>query len=317
MALVLAKKSDLTSVVSNVNAIETSHNETGDAQVVPLWLFNDSKRKSDSAIMDLLYKNIVVDSIGVRCKLASGVNAAQTVLTVKTDDAAGIYAADIENYNKGTILRYNSEELYVESVNKAQNQVTVIRGYNSTPTSDIPVDTILSGDDRQIKLQLPSVTDYSVVGSAWDAVVSGDPITVGLNPSKLTTSTIGTDGDDVIIITVAAIANLPPSLSNIAGPTKGSPYIVGSLLKIDNEIFKVTAITNATTLQVLRATEGTVRGQHNANATVYLVGLTNGASNVASPLAHPVFMQVKPPANLPTQKKKDVYLQVKADEYPL
>jgi hypothetical protein len=99
--------------------------------------------------------------------------------------------------------------------------------------------------------------------------------------------------------------------SNIAKSNNGLKYYVNSLIKIDNEVMKVVAVSG-NDIQVIRGYNGTTRSSHAQNSTIYCVGLVDKAPNT-----HKFFIKNDPPAGLPTQKKKDIKIVLVADEEPL
>ena len=141
---------------------------------------------------------------------------------------------------------------------------------------------------KSVSLALPDPDNYNNPGSFLNG---GESLTVGLDPTKLTLAL----GNQDSATTVRS--------------SDATKYSVGCLIRIDNEIMKVTEISG-NNMTVIRGYNDTQRVSHNGNAIIYCVGIVD--INVA----HKIFIKNSPPAGLPTQKKADVRISVMADEEP-
>lgn len=290
MALYLALNQDASGVVSEQNPIQTKHSSEGEPVVVPVYLFNDGKRKNvanDTNPPPLIYTNLRLQIEGVAYVLQQNLQSTISDVNVVCDSVNG--------WNIGTIIRSGVERMRVEQVISAST-VRVQRNYTAdggtSSISSHSVGSVLTAETVSVALALPnpSNTDYSNPGTFQSGGVS---ITSGIDPTILT----------------QALGSL--ETQNIVKSNNGTRYHVGSIIKIGNEEMKVLAISG-NDVQVLRGYNGTTRTTHSLNAVIHCVGIVD-----ISPITHKFFIRNDPPAGLPTQKKRDIRISIVADEEPL
>ena len=289
MALYLALNPDGTGVVSEANPIQTKHSSEGEAITVPVYLFNDGKRKNvenDTNPPALIYTNIQIKVEGVAYTLAQPLTGSISDVTVTCDSVSG--------WNLGTIIKSGLERMRIEELLTA-NSCRVTRNYSAdgkaSSLSAHSTLAVFTAETTSVSLALPNPSDvtYDTAGTFLSGGVS---ITTGLDPSFLS----------------QAVNNL--EATNIIKSNNALKYANNSLIKIDNEIMKVVAVVG-TDIQVLRG-YGTAREAHSQNAIIYCVGIVD-----LTPVTHKFFIKNDPPAGLPTQKKKDIKIVIVADEEPL
>lgn len=313
MALYLSHTSDGANLVTAQNPIQTRHSSNGEADVIPLYLFNDGKRTNadDTTIQALRYTNIKIKIEGVSYKLADTLDMNVNDTTLIVDVPVG----ETLKWNVGTVLLINSstgvyqgERLYVEKL-LSTNSVQVRRNY----TTNMPVGTTSTlkehrftnnltvvAETASVSLRLPYVDDYTTEPAENDFQTGGLPLDLGLDPTRLT-------------------VNITDPNANIIYCSNGLRYKVDSLIKVDNEVMKVVGST-ADSIQVVRG-YGSMATTHEAiNTTtgkqtyIYNVGLVD---TLADGVTHKFYLKNDPPANLPTQKKQDIRIVIEADEEPL
>lgn len=289
MALYLALSADGSNSVSDLQPIQTRHSADGEEVVVPVYIYNDGKRKNvanDTNPPALIYTNLSINIQGVAYTLAQAIQSSISDVTLQFDSVSG--------WNIGTVLKAGLERMRVEEVLNATS-IRVQRNYTadgkSSTLSSHSVGEIFTADTSNVSIALPSPSDttYNTPGTFMQP---GQAITTGVDPTVLT----------------QVIDNL--ETSNIVKSNNGLKYAVGSLIKIDSEIMKVVAVSG-NDIQVIRGYNST-RASHTQNSTIYCVGIVDKA-----PVTHKIFIKNDPPAGLPTQKKKDVQIVLLADEEPV
>lgn len=287
MALYLCKNPDGTGLITENNPIQTKHTNQGEPVTLPLYIYNDGKRKGvpNDSVQPLIYTDLQIKIEGVATTL-------QQALTVSITDVT-LNLESIDGYNIGTILKSGTERMRVEEITGAKS-LRVQRNYTSDNGASTiqahEVGAIFISESSSVSLALPSVSDYDS-----PAVFLGGGISLkgGLDPSYLSN----------------ALDN--QEASNTVRVNKSNLYSANSLIKIDDEIMKVVSVSGLNELKVLRGYNG-IRTSHNANALVTCVGIVDIA-----PITHKFFLKNDPPAGLPTQKKRDVIISIVADEEPL
>ena len=286
MAIYLALKDDCSSIVTDLNPISTKHTSNGDSKTVPVYIANDGKRKNvpnDTQPPKLLYTNIQVRVEGVAYKLGQSISPSTSDTVLTFDSVAG--------WNIGTIIQSGTERMRIEEI-LTDTSVRVQRDYKSDGGSSIAtghqIGANFVAENKSVSLALPDPDNYNNPGSFLNG---GESLTVGLDPTKLTLAL----GNQDSATTVRS--------------SDATKYSVGCLIRIDNEIMKVTEISG-NNMTVIRGYNDTQRVSHNGNAIIYCVGIVD--INVA----HKIFIKNSRPAGLPTQKKADVRISVMADEEP-
>lgn len=143
------------SVDGNNIPIVTYHSASGTSEVVMIYVFNDGNRDSDGILMDLQYKNIIVNPRGKRTRILTSMNEdiAPTVTTVPVEDPSW--------YGSGTKLRTDPisiggtlvrEEVWVKTIQG--NNLIVDRGQDNTSPITIPNRTWLEAYPDHIYLSL-------------------------------------------------------------------------------------------------------------------------------------------------------------------
>lgn len=278
---------DGTGQVTEQNPLQTKHTNSGEAQTISAYIVNDGKRygvDNDSNPPALIYSNISVRIEGVSYTLEESLTASTSDVTVKF--------TGVDGWNIGTIVKLGTERLRIEELLSSQT-VRVTRNYTadggSSSISNHNIGETGISETTTISLATPSPTDYSQPSTFLNG---GESLTTGFDPTSL----------------VATINNL--ETTNIIRSTDASKYAIGSLIKIDNEIMKVTNVSG-NELTVLRGYNGSQRASHQANATIYLVGIVDVG------IAHKVFIKNDPPAGLVTSKRRDIKITIVADEEEL
>lgn len=286
MALYLALKEDCSSIVTDLNPISTKHTSNGDSKIVPVYIANDGKRKNvpnDSKPPELLYTNIQIKVEGVSYKLGQAISPS-TSDTVLTFDS-------VEGWNIGTVLRSGTERMRIEEI-LTSNSIRVQRDYKSDGSNSTIVGHQIGAnfvaENKSVSLALPDPNNYNNPGNFLNG---GDSLTTGLDP------------------TILSLALGNQDSATTVRSSDATKYKVGCLIKIDNEIMKVTQISGSD-MTVIRGYNDTQRVSHNQNSTIYCVGIVD--INVA----HKFFIKNSPPSGLPTQKKADVRVVIMADEEP-
>lgn len=286
MALYLCLNEDGTGIVSEQNPIQTKHTSNGEPMTVPVYIYNDGKRKgvdNDSNPPALIYTNIQVKVEGVGYTLETAVSPSTSDVTLNFDSVTG--------WNIGTILKAGMERLRVEEVLTARS-VRVQRNYTADGGSSTiqghQVGANFIAEATSVSLALPDINNANNPGTF---LTGGESLMNGLDPSYLTTPL--TDNEN----------------SNIVKTLKASSYTVGSTIKINSEEMKVLSVSG-NDVTVLRGYNGTRRQSHSQNSVIYLVGMVDINKT------HKVFIKNDPPSGLPTQKKSDVKIVIVADEEP-
>ena len=209
---------------------------------------------------------------------------------IKTSDTVLTFDS-VAGWNIGTIIQSGTERMRIEEI-LTDTSVRVQRDYKSDGGSSIAtghqIGANFVAENKSVSLALPDPDNYNNPGSFLNG---GESLTVGLDPTKLTLAL----GNQDSATTVRS--------------SDATKYSVGCLIRIDNEIMKVTEISG-NNMTVIRGYNDTQRVSHNGNAIIYCVGIVD--INVA----HKIFIKNSPPAGLPTQKKADVRISVMADEEP-
>lgn len=296
MALYFCKNANGTSIVDDINKIETKHVSTGnDPKTIPLYIFSDGKRKgvaNDVAgAQKLVYTNNQILIEGVTHILQNTLPPSKSSTTVELDSTEG--------YGIGTVLKSKTERMRVEQV-VSKTRLLVQRDYTEGGVSVIAghdVGDRLVAETTSVSLALPLPTDYSKPDTFLEG---GASLTVGLNPTELKESI-----DD-------------RESTNIIKCGDGTKYHVNCLIKIDNEIMKVVAV-NGNDLTVYRAWDGTAIARHTSGAIIYVFGIACylAAGETDTTKTFKIFLKVQPSQNLPTQRKSDTKLSLLSDENPL
>ena len=313
MALYLSHTADGKNLVTALNPIQTRHSSNGEADIIPLYLFNDGKRTNadDTTVQPLRYTNIRVKIEGVGYKLTKTMDPTYTDTTLTVEIPTG----ETLKWNVGTILyintstgTYNGERMYVEKI-LGTNSVQVTRDYRTNIPAGVTstlkqhqytANLVAVPETTSVALRLPYVDNYTTEPAEGDFQTGGLALTAGLDPTRLTA-----DINDPAATTISS--------------SNGLLYKTGSLIKIDDEIMKVESST-ATAIQVTRG-YGSLATTHRAITTggiqtyIYLVGLVDVLS--VDSMTHKFFLKNDPPENLPTQKKQDIRIVIEADEEPL
>lgn len=286
MALYLCLKSDGTSPVTNDNPISTKHTNAGDAKTVAVYIANDGMRKgvpNDANPPALIYTNIQIRVEGVAYKL-------DKALAPSTSDTNLVFDS-VEGWNIGTIIQAGTERMRIEEV-LTKTSVRVQRNYNADGKNSIisghVIGTSFVAESTSVSLALPDPANSNNPGPFLNG---GESITAGIDPSTLVTA-------------LTALETATTVRSNNA-----ALYSKGALIKIDNEIMKITAI-DGNDITVIRGYENTIRASHDTNSTIYCVGIVDIGK------AHKFYIKNAPPAGLPTQKKSDIKITLMSDEEP-
>ena len=286
MALYLCLNEDGTGIVSAQNPIQTKHTSNGEPMTVPVYIFNDGKRKgvdNDTNPPELIYTNIQVKVEGVGYTSEKEISPSNSDVTLMFSSVSG--------WNIGTIIRAGMERMRVEEV-LSTNSVRVTRNYTadggSSTLTGHTIGTMFIAEATSVSVALPDINNPSNPGTFLNG---GETLTTGLDPSYLTTGVNDSEN-----------ANIMKSL-------RASQYAVGSIIKIDQEEMKVLAVSG-NDITVLRGYNGTRRASHGANAVIYLTGMKDINTT------HKIFIKNDPPSGLPTQKKSDVKIVIIADEEP-
>lgn len=289
MALYLCLKSDGSSPVTNDNPISTKHTNAGDAKIVEVYIANDGKRKGvpddDPTKTQLIYTNIQVRVEGVSHvleKQALSNSISDTVLNFDT----------VEGWNIGTIIKAGQERMRIDSV-LTDKSVSVQRNYTADGGKSFitshTIKTNFTAESTSVALALPNPDNENQAGK-FEA--GGAALTKGLDPTRL--QGLLTDKDNDVTVT----------------SSKAALYSVGALIKIDEEIMKITAISG-NNMTVVRGYENTARTAHESQAVIYCVGLVDRSRG------HKIYIQNTPPPGLPTQKKSDIKITLLSDEEPV
>jgi len=287
MSLYLALQPDATSVVSDLNPIQTKHSSDGEPVTVPVYIYNDGKRKNvtnDTNPPPLIYTNLRFEVQGVSYTLQQAIDANISTNVLTFDSIVG--------WNIGTILKAGTERMYILELLSATS-IRVTRNYTadgkSSSITGHSVGEVITAETGSVQIALPDPSDatYATPGTF------ASTISVGVDPSILTQAI---DSQEA---------------SNVIKSNNALKYVMNSILKVDSEQMKVVAISG-NDIQVIRGYNSTTRTAHSQNATIYCVGIVDIA-----PTTHKIFVKNDPPAGLPTQKKKDVKIVLIADEEPL
>ena len=287
MALYLCLNKDGTSAVTNDNPISTKHTNAGNSQIVEVYIANDGKRKgvnNDTDPPPLIYTNIEIRVEGVSHKLATAIAASPSITDLKFDS--------VEGWNIGTIITEGPERMKITAI-LSNTSVRVQRNYDidgkDSAINTHPQASIFVADATSVALALPSPSESDTNGP-FEA--GGASISKGLDPSMLTRAL--TAAED----------------SNILRSNKPTLYHLNSLIKINDEIMKITDIKANGDITVIRGCENTIRTAHNVNDTIYCVGI------VDKKIGHKFYIKNTPPPGLPTQKKSDIKIVLMSDEEP-
>lgn len=297
MSLYFALKKDGTSVVNEKdNPIQTKHTSTGGSVEIPLYIFNDGKRKgvpNDSNPPPLIYTNIQVQIEGVSHTLQQQIAPSQSSVNLEFES--------VEGWNIGTIIKHGTERMRVQEISSPTSLVVqreyTLDGGGSSVIMGHNVGDVFIAETKSVSLALPNANDptYDTTGVYGQG---GEALTLGLDPTLLTQSIDSREE------------------SNIVKSNSGSKYHEGCLIKIDNEVMKVVSISG-NDLTVRRGYNNTQREQHTNNAIIYCVGLVDILVGADDTKTHKIFLKNTPPTGLVTQKKRDVKLVLVADEEPL
>lgn len=287
MALYLCLNSDGTGVVSEQNPIQTKHTNTGEPVTVPVYLFNDGKRngvENDTNPPALIYTNLQIKVAGVGYTLETEVSPSTSDVTLNFDSVAG--------WNIGTILKSGMERMRVEEI-LTPTSIRVQRNYTadgkpSTITGHSVGATFIA-EATSVSLALPDINNENVAGVFLNG---GETLASGVDPTYLT------------------VAINDRETTNVLKSSSASKYTIGALIKIDNEVMKITNIAG-NDITVVRGYNGTSRSAHSQNSVIYCVGIVDIG------VTHKFFIKNDPPAGLPTQKKSDVKIVIVADEEPV
>lgn len=287
MALYLCLNEDGTGVVSEQNPIQTKHTTNGEPATLPVYVFNDGKRKgvaNDTNPPKLIYTNVQIKVEGVGYRLETGLISSTSDVIVNLESNEG--------WNIGTIIKSGLERMRVEEI-LTPTSVRVQRNYSadgvSSTISSHNIGAMFISETTSVSLALPNVNDYNQEGTYLGG---GQALTGGLDPTLLTNAL---DAQET---------------SNIVRSSRADRYAVGSLLKLNNETMKVLSISGSE-LTVLRGYNGTKRQAHGTNTVITCVGITDIG------VTHKLYVKNDPPAGLPTQKKRDVKIVIIGDEEPL
>ena len=288
MSLALYHDAECQRPVSDADPFISKHTNAGEAVTTVLYIGNDGKRKGVSSDVAgeiaLIYTNLKVqlEGLQIQLEIALSPSTGDNTLTVESTDGLNI----------GVIMKSALERLRVEEV-ISNKSVRVTRNYTADGgTSTIQahtIGTLMTCETSMVSLALPSPNDtsYATAGTYANA---GEPLTNGVDPSLLQNQ-IDAQASTTLIRT-----------------NNGAKYSANSLIKIDNEVMKVTNV-NGNELTVIRGYNGTVRAAHLAQAIIYCNGLVD-----ILPTSHPIFVRVQPPAQLPTQVSKSIKLVIVSDE---
>lgn len=287
MALYLCLNPDGTGVVSEQNPIQTKHTNIGEPVTVPVYLFNDGKRngvENDLNPPALIYTNLQIKVTGVGYTLETEVSPSTSDVTLNFDSVAG--------WNIGTILKSGMERMRVEEI-LTPTSVRVQRNYTadgkpSTITGH-SVGASFIAESTSVSLALPDINNENIAGVFLNG---GETLTSGVDPTYLT---VGINDRET---------------TNTLKSSNAAKYTIGALIKIDNEVMKITNISG-NDITVIRGYNGTTRSAHSQNAIIYCVGIVDIG------VTHKFFIKNDPPAGLPTQKKSDVKIVIVADEEPV
>lgn len=289
MALYFCLNEDGTGVVTEENPIQTKHTSNGEAVTIPVYIFNDGKRKgvpNDQNPPPLIYTNVQIRVEGVAYVLQEAIPPSTGTVNLTFENTDG--------WNIGTIIKAGTERMRIEEIT-SKSSIVVQRDYKldggTSSISGHNSGTKFIAETKSVSLALPSPNDptYAQAGTFGQG---GESLTAGLDPTLLTQAVDSRE------------------TTNVIKSSSGVKYHIGSLIKIDSEIMKVTAIAN-NDLTVLRGYNGTQRANHTQNAIIYCVGMVDIA-----PYTHKIFVKNSPPPKLPTQKKRDIKLVLVADEEP-
>lgn len=288
MALGLYHDAECQRPVSDADPYVSKHTNAGEPVVTKLFIANDGKRKGVNTDVPgeiaLIYTNLKVQVEGRQIQLEATLSPStgDNTLTVESTDGLNI----------GVIMKGGLERMRVEEVVSAK-VVRVTRNYTADGgTSTIQshaIGTLFICETTMVSLALPNPND-TTYASAGTFGQGGEALLNGVDPSLLQNQ-------------LDAQASTTLIRSN-----NGSKYSANGLIKIDNEIMKVTNV-NGNELTVVRGYNGTTRASHLQGAIIYNCGLVDIA-----PVSHPVFVRVTPPSGLPTQKSRSIYVVVQSDE---
>lgn len=286
MALYLCLKSDGTSPVTNDNPISTKHTNAGTQQTVEVYIANDGKRKGvqdDPKPPKLIYTNIQIRVEGVAHTLEKALLSSVSDTDLTFDS--------VDGWNIGTILKAGQERMRVDAI-LTDKSVRVQRDYKADGKQSFitthAVKTNFVAESTSVSLALPNATDGNSAGTFKPG---GDAITEGLDPTTLQGGLTANEND------------------NTVRSSKAELYEVGGLIKIDEEVMKITAI-NGNAITVIRGYDNTTRATHNTQSTIYCVGIVDVKKG------HKFYIKNAPPAGLPTQKKSDIKITLMSDEEP-
>ena len=162
MALYLCLNEDGTGIVSAQNPIQTKHTSNGEPMTVPVYIFNDGKRKgvdNDTNPPELIYTNIQVKVEGVGYTSEKEISPSSSDVTLVFSSVAG--------WNIGTIIKAGMERMRVEEVLSA-NSVRVTRNYTadggSSTLTGHTTGTMFIAEATSVSVALPDINNPSNPG---------------------------------------------------------------------------------------------------------------------------------------------------------
>ena len=288
MALGLYHDEECQRPVSDADPFVSKHTNAGEPVVTKLFIGNDGKRKGVNTDVPgeiaLIYTNLKIQVEGRQIQLEASLSPSTGDNTLTVESSEGL--------NIGVIMKSGLERMRVEEVVSAKS-IRVTRNYTADGgTSTIQshsIGALFLCETTMVSLALPSPND-TTYATAGTFMQGGEALVNGVDPSLLNNQ-LGNAASDTLVRT-----------------NNGAKYSANGLIKIDNEIMKITNV-NGNELTVVRGMNGTTRATHLANATIYNCGIVD-----ITPVSHPVFVRVTPPSGLPTQKSRSIYVVIQSDE---
>ena len=288
MALGLYHDSECQRPVSDADPYVSKHTNAGEPVVTKLYIGNDGKRKGVNTDVPgeiaLIYTNLKIQVEGRQIQLEASLSPStgDNTLTVESTDGLNI----------GVIMKSGLERMRVEEV-VSSKVVRVTRNYTADGgTSTIQshsIGALFLCETTMVSLALPN-PNHTTYASAGTFGLGGEALLNGVDPSLLQNQ-------------LDAQAS-----STLIRSNNGAKYSANGLIKIDNEVMKITNV-NGNELTVVRGYNGTTRASHLQGATIYNCGIVD-----ITPVSHPIFVRVTPPSGLPTQKSRSIYVVVQSDE---
>ncbi|MGL6175115.1 MAG: hypothetical protein ACRC1P_10970 [Cellulosilyticaceae bacterium] len=257
-------------VVDNIkNKIETKHDSTGKEDVIPLYIFNDGLRYGQSVDPnppELLYTDIMVSLEGVSHILQKPIPASTGSVSLEFNSTEG--------WNIGTVITSKTERMRIELIEPNGTVINVRRNYQdggSSIITDHNTGAAFISETKSAYLALPDVGNYDTPGAFGDGGVA---LTAGLDPTYLS----------------IAIDSRPTSTT--VRSSSGVKYYPKSLIKIDDEIMRVDAVSG-NDLTVTRGYNNTAIVNHVQNSIIYCVGLVDKMVGNDASKSHKIFLKVK------------------------